>query len=195
MDKPVRIIVIADRSGSMDMVRDDAIGGFNAFLEQQKEQPGEAVFALILFDHEYLVAVADQPLQDVEPLTRKTYVPRGKTALFDAVGRTIGDATISADDYSNTIVAILTDGKENDSKEIKELAVVREIVKTAREESGFAVFFISADVDAFEDGIAMGVAASSIITYAATAEGTRQAYADMSSSVTLARESESSTSS
>ena len=44
------IISIIDRSGSMEPISDDAIGGFNAFLADQKRQPGEAIFSLILFD-------------------------------------------------------------------------------------------------------------------------------------------------
>ena len=190
-DKPVHIIVIADRSGSMDQVRDDAIGGFNTFLEQQKEEPGEAVFGLILFDHEYEVAVADVPIQQVEALTRQTYVPRGKTALYDAVGRTIGEAIVSSDDYDRTIVAILTDGQENDSKEITETSVIRALVEQAEEEHGFHVFYISADIHAFVDAKAMGIADANVMSYTASGAGTRAAYDAMSHTVASARTADS----
>ena len=44
------ILAILDRSGSMSSIVNDAIGGFNAFLEEQKTVPGEAKLTLVLFD-------------------------------------------------------------------------------------------------------------------------------------------------
>ena len=62
------IICIVDRSGSMNAILDDAIGGFNAFLNAQKSQPGEAKLTLILFDHEYQTVHQAVDIQRVEPL-------------------------------------------------------------------------------------------------------------------------------
>ena len=81
------IISIVDRSGSMQSILDDAIGGFNTFLRSQQAQPGEAKLSLILFDHEYQVVHQAVDIQQVEPLNQDTYVPRGSTALLDAVGK------------------------------------------------------------------------------------------------------------
>ena len=83
------IVSIVDRSGSMESILDDAIGGFNTFLAAQQRQPGEAKLSLILFDHEYQVVHQAVDIQQVEPLNQDTYVPRGSTALLDAVGKTI----------------------------------------------------------------------------------------------------------
>ena len=68
---------IIDRSGSMEMIKDDAIGGFNNFLKEQKRIPGEAGVTLVMFDHEYEVPYRNVDLRKVEPLTERTYVPRG----------------------------------------------------------------------------------------------------------------------
>jgi hypothetical protein len=86
------IVCIIDRSGSMGSIRDDAIGGFNTFLAEQKKLPGEATLTYIQFDTEYEVVHENAPLNDVPPIDETVYVPRGSTALLDAVGRTI-DAT------------------------------------------------------------------------------------------------------
>ena len=83
------LLSVLDRSGSMESIRDDALGGFNAFLDAQKAIPGAARLSLVLFDHEHRLALDGVSLADVEPLTRETYVPRGTTALLDAVGRTV----------------------------------------------------------------------------------------------------------
>ena len=44
------ISVILDRTGSMEVIRDDTIGGFNAFLNEQKTQSGDATLTLVQFD-------------------------------------------------------------------------------------------------------------------------------------------------
>jgi hypothetical protein len=61
------IVCIIDRSGSMESIKDDAIGGFNTFLEAQKAQQGEALMTLILFDHEMITLYEGIPLAAVAP--------------------------------------------------------------------------------------------------------------------------------
>ena len=46
------LVFILDRSGSMGGLEADTIGGFNAMLEKQKKEEGEAYVSTILFDHE-----------------------------------------------------------------------------------------------------------------------------------------------
>ena len=79
------IVCIIDRSGSMDAIRSDAIGGFNSFITDQKAQPGQALLTLVLFDDEYDVIHDAVTLNAVPPLNELTYIPRGSTALLDAV--------------------------------------------------------------------------------------------------------------
>ena len=83
------IAVVLDRSGSMAPIAPDAIGGYNAFVEAQRALPGDARLSLVLFDHEYALALDAAPIAHAQPLTNGTYVPRGTTALLDAIGRTI----------------------------------------------------------------------------------------------------------
>ena len=121
-ERLTEIISIVDRSGSMQSILDDAIGGFNTFLAAQQRQPGQAKLSLILFDNEYQVVHQAVDIQQVEPLNQDTYVPRGSTALLDAVGKTIdavGErlaATPESERPSQVIVSILTDGYENASQ-------------------------------------------------------------------------------
>jgi hypothetical protein len=87
------ISVILDRTGSMGSIRDDTIGGYNAYLEKQQDEPGEATLTLVQFDTQdpYEVIHHFLPIKDVPNLTRQTYVPRGSTPLLDAIGRGIND--------------------------------------------------------------------------------------------------------
>ena len=115
------IAFILDRSGSMEAMVEPAISGFNRLLREQQQTPGSARFTLVLFDDQYEVPVQSQPIAEVVELDVTTYVPRGSTALLDAIGRTIDDlgvklgATPEADRPGQVIVAILTDGMENAS--------------------------------------------------------------------------------
>src|SRR5689334_1631785 len=117
------LVFILDRSGSMDSMKKEAIGGFNAFLEEQKKLPGEAKLTVALFDHEYILLCNGKSIKEVEPLNEKTYEPRGTTALMDAIGRTLDDVgkrinSVSHDcaacggtkKTTKVLVAVLTDG-------------------------------------------------------------------------------------
>ena len=46
------IVFILDRSGSMAGLEDDTIGGFNAMVEKQKKEQGEALLSSVLFSDE-----------------------------------------------------------------------------------------------------------------------------------------------
>lgn len=116
------IAFILDRSGSMESIAADAIGGFNAFLQSQQQQPGSANFTLVLFDNEYDLVADGQEINKIKLLNKHTYVPRGSTALLDAIGKTIDNlgkrlsVTKEEDRPGKVIFAILTDGEENSSE-------------------------------------------------------------------------------
>ena len=60
------IACVVDRSGSMGRIRQDAIGGFNTFLEAQQAEPGEARLTLVLFNHDYTCVCSGEDLQGAE---------------------------------------------------------------------------------------------------------------------------------
>ena len=86
------ISVILDRSGSMEAIRDDIIGGFNAYIARQQAQPGQATLTLVQFDHQdpYEVVHQFRALASVPRLDCETFVPRGRTPLLDAMARGMG---------------------------------------------------------------------------------------------------------
>ncbi len=187
-----KVVCIVDRSGSMNSVRTDSIGGFNAFLEAQKKVVGEADLTLVLFDHEYLVVYDSVPLKDVPPLNSENYVPRGSTALLDAIGKAVTStgAELSAMDEAerpeSVIVAILTDGYENASTEYTRERI-SEMTKHQQEKYGWEFRYLGANQDAIKVGGSFGFKAKDCVTYASTGIGTREAYLSMSDSVTRCR--------
>ena len=114
------ITLVVDRSGSMAQVREDAEGGVNSFIQQQANEPGEALLTLVQFDTEYEFLHKGVPISQVP---KYDLVPRGMTALLDAVGRAINEtgerlAKMDEQDRPGLVVfVVMTDGQENSSKE------------------------------------------------------------------------------
>ena len=83
------LVFILDRSGSMDHLTEDTIGGFNAMIDRQKRAGGKCLVTTVLFDTRFQRLHDRVPLVRVKPMTRSDYCPGGCTALLDAVGDTI----------------------------------------------------------------------------------------------------------
>lgn len=113
------IVFILDRSGSMMSLTNDTIGGFNSFVEKQKNEPGEALLTTILFDDQYEILHNGMNLRDVQPMTKDQYWARGMTAMYDAIGKTINEVGRRLSDTTEeqrpgkVIFVITTDGLEN----------------------------------------------------------------------------------
>jgi uncharacterized protein YegL len=186
------IVCIIDKSGSMDSVRDDSIGGFNTFLKGQRELPGEALFTLTLFDTDYTVIHNGVPIAEVPELTSDTYIPGGMTALLDAMGRTIDKVgqrlaeTDEDDRPENVIVAILTDGQENSSTEYTRDQVMAS-VKQQQDEWSWEFMYLGANQDAVYEGGRLGISAARSRNYVADSDGTSKVYQEMSMEVQYLR--------
>jgi len=186
------IVCIIDRSGSMEAIRSDAIGGFNAFLREQKKRPGSAHLTLVLFDDQSDVVLDGVPLGEVLELTEETYVPRGMTALLDAVGRTVDSVSIrlgetAQHDRPDTVIfAILTDGMENASREYTRDRVFHKISSHTKN-NGWEFIFLAANQDAIETGESMGIMGKRNINFEATSDGVMHACRLMSTEVSQRR--------
>ena len=147
------IAFILDRSGSMQSMIEPAITGFNRLLREQQQEPGNARFSLILFDDRYEVPCQSLPISEVVELDSATFVPRGSTALLDAIGRTIDElgarlaATPEADRPCQVIVAILTDGEENASH-LFTWGQISTRIRHQTETYGWRFLFLGANQDA-----------------------------------------------
>lgn len=186
------ITIILDRSGSMGSIRQDTIGGFNSFLEDQKKVEGTANFSLYQFDDVLENPVPSQDIQSVSALTLETFVPRGGTALLDAIGQVItktGDRLKSLPEEQRperVMVVITTDGEENSSRQFT-YDKVNEMITHQREKYQWQFVFLGANQDAIAAASKMGIHGSAAMTTAANAAGTQAMYASLSVNMTCAR--------
>lgn len=186
------IICIIDRSGSMASIASDAIGGFNTFLEDQKKVKGDTTLTFVQFDTQYEIVHENTPLNDVPILDNSTFQPKGATALLDAVGKTIDNTgkrlsnTPEGNRPDKIIVAILTDGEENSSKQYN-LSKIKEMIQHQKEKYQWEFIFLGANQDAFAEAAKIGIDVKDTFNFAATSKGVRSAYSNMGSTVTSYR--------
>ena len=188
------IVFILDRSGSMAGLEDDTIGGFNAMIAKQKEEPGEAIVSTVLFDNESVVVHDRVDIQKIEPMTRKDYYVRGCTALLDAVGGAIhhiGNVHKYAreeDRPEKTLFVITTDGMENASHRYS-YDRVRRMIEHEKEKYGWEFLFLGANIDAAREAARFGIDADRAANYHADHRGTAIIYEAMSQAVCNVRAS------
>jgi uncharacterized protein YegL len=161
------IAVLVDRSGSMAQCREDMEGGLNAFVESQASEPGDAEITLAQFDTKYELV---WPLGPINDAPKYTLMPRGCTALLDAMGRFItqvGEELAKrheVDRPGKVIVCIVTDGLENSSVDWTRESV-KALVEQQRDQWQWEFVFLGADIDAVQEGASVGVPQKSSLTF------------------------------
>ena len=161
------LYVLLDRSGSMQSIKTDIVGGFDAFVSEQRAATGECRMSLARFDNEYELVFSDVPVDQVGPLQLD---PRGSTALLDSMGRLIVDAgarlaALPAGERPGTVVvAVMTDGLENASREWTHTAI-KSLVDQQSGTYGWQFLYMGADQDAVEVGSGLGIDAAHAMTW------------------------------
>lgn len=170
------ILCILDRSGSMASIKNDTIGGFNAFINEQKAIPGSAKVTLAQFDGYYEIVYQARDINEVPELNDTVFVPRGSTALLDAIGKTLVEQKmrIHKEGWAEkVIVVILTDGEENSSHEYTN-DVVKILTESAQNDE-WSFIYLGANQDAFSVASTFGInvnsSLNSVSAYAATGIG------------------------
>ena len=190
------IVFILDRSGSMAGLESDTIGGFNAMIRKQKQEPGEAFVSTVLFDNVSEVIHDRVDIQKVRPMTRKDYDVRGCTALLDAVGRAIrhiGNIHKYAreeDRPEKTLFVITTDGMENASQEYT-YPKLKAMIERQKEQHGWEFLFLGANIDAAKEAARFGIDADHAADYHADHKGTAVVYDAVNDAVCSVRASRS----
>ena len=182
----VHTYFLLDRSGSMQAIADDVVGGFNAFLASQQADGDDMRMTLVQFDsHDPHEVIADAvPIAEIAPLTSADFEPRGGTPLYDAMGQVIADATIRAEQRAGAgeapeeiVFVTFTDGMENQSHEYDRDQIFTLVEK--REKKGWTSVYLGANQDAYAEGGHFGMRATSTQNWTADGDGVHLAYASV----------------
>ena len=188
------LVFILDRSGSMAGLEADTIGGFNAMINKQRAEEGEAFVSTVLFDNETQVVHDRVPLERVSELTQKEYFVRGTTALLDAIGGAIHHiANIhkyarEEDVPEHTLFVITTDGMENASRRYTHEEVER-MIEREKSQYGWEFIFLGANIDAIATAGRFGITADRAANFHSDSDGTRLNYDVLSDAVSAVRAS------
>lgn len=183
---------LLDRSGSMDTIKNDTIGGFNSFIEDQKKDDSECTFTLAQFDNLYEVLYDFEDIKKINPLNGTSFSPRGSTALLDALGKLISDTgkklseMDEKDRPEKVLFIILTDGEENDSKEYN-FDQISEKINHQEEKYNWKFVYLGANQDAIKEAMKFGVKSFNTMTYGTSAKAVGATYTTLSKVVTNAR--------
>ena len=175
------LVMILDRSGSMQGLESDTIGGYNSMLRKQQKTEGEVLVSTVLFDDVSEVLFDRVPLQKLPMMTENEYYVRGCTALLDAIGGAIhhiGNVHKYAreeDRPEKTIFVITTDGMENASRRYS-YDKVKQMVERQKEKYGWEFLFLGANIDAIETAGRFGIAPDRAANYHSDHEGTALNY-------------------
>jgi len=188
------IICVIDKSGSMNSIKSDAIGGFNQFLKEQKEITDDTNITLNLFDSNFKPVYSSMPINESYELNDDNYKPSSMTALYDAIGLSIDESKERFESDSNkpdrVLMVILTDGEENRSTEYTKERVFEMIDDCSKNDWEF--IFLAANQDAMKTASSLNIKKGNSMNFSASSDGMKTMYSQVSSSVKSYRSSKSS---
>ena len=187
------IIFILDRSGSMQGLEKDTIGGFNSLFEKQKKIEGDALISTVLFANESKVIHDRVDVKDVKPMTENNYITGGCTALLDAIGNAIHHISNihkyarKEDVPEHTLFVITTDGMENASRTYT-YPKVKKLIENQKEKHGWEFMFLGANIDAVNVASYMGIDENRAVNFNCDSEGTDLNYEVLNDAIGVLRE-------
>ena len=177
MKTKIEIVIVMDKSGSMNTMKDEAISGFNEFLESQKKLSEKTRMTFVMFNSQIHKLLDGERLEYVKPLTSQTYNPGGMTALFDAMGETIAMVKQRRKrlkkekrEKTRVVFLVITDGYENSSR-IYTASDLKKTINKLEEKHRWEFIYLGANQDAILTASTMGFSERRSADFMATKEG------------------------
>lgn len=189
------MVFILDRSGSMQRLTSDTIGGFNSMIENQRNKEGDALVTTVLFDDQYELLHDHVDINHIKPITDREYFARGTTALLDALGKTINtigaklNAMPEQERPDKVIFIVTTDGFENASREFDK-KTVRKMIEHQQSKYAWTFMFLGANMDAVSEAANLGINIDFARTYTADEAGTQRVWGSLNTAMSNARKSD-----
>lgn len=186
------VVFILDRSGSMQPLTADTVGGFNSMLGKQKETDGEAYVTTVLFSDSSEIIHDRMPISEVPEMTTAVYSPMGCTALYDPVGETVKHIenihkyARPEDVPDKTLFVITTDGMENASRKFS-AQEVKKLISRHQEEDSWEFIFLGANIDAAAAAKDIGICEERAVNYKASKKGTAKLFGAVGAAVAQSR--------
>jgi hypothetical protein len=183
----IAVVLVADRSGSMDRIATATQDALEEFVNKQKAQPGGFTVDTVFYDDQYeeRAVMVDPRVTDLDLAIH----PRGMTAMYDAIGRKINSFAANLEKLEEKpdkiLFVIATDGLENASKEYTQKSVAA-LIKSKQDE-GWDFTFIGANQDAVLTARGLNIAEKDSITCAADEKGAKSGIDAMSGYTTNIR--------
>lgn len=181
--KALDLVLVIDKSGSMHGLEKDTIGGFNSMINKQKDLKVDTSVTTVLFDHNYELLYDRKKLEEIPEMTNKDYVTGGSTALLDAIGNTISrlDQIDNINDEDHKVIfAIITDGRENSSREFSK-DQIKKLISLRQEKYGWEFIFLGANIDAVSEASSLGIDRDNAVKYQNSSDGVRANFAGIAS--------------
>lgn len=175
------VIFVLDRSGSMEHLTTETIGGYNSLIEKQRKEAGEVRITTVLFDDELEILYDCKPINEVQRLTDNEYYARGCTALLDAVGTTIDcvgkrlSETAEAEKPNHILFVITTDGYENASHEYSK-GKIKEMIKRQQDTYSWHFMFLGANIDSVSEADSIGIRPCMATNFSTSEKGVRSTF-------------------
>jgi hypothetical protein len=177
---------LLDRSGSMGVVLDATISGFNEYIQDRKTEEGVNYrFYLTMFNTLVERRYDGVPMVEVNPLNRFNYVPSGGTALYDAILHTLTDISTRVQPGDRVLFVMMTDGQENSSREANR-SQVRNLISQKEALGNWTFVYLGANQDAWQVGFGLGIShRENTLTYGHSYAGTASAMQSLSRSTAV----------
>ena len=181
---PTIINFILDRSGSMDSIRKDVIGGFNSYIKglQKSKDADKTLFTLTTFDSmsietPYLAV----PIKEIKKMTEKDFEPRASTPLYDAVVNTVEKLSEKVEKNQPILVVIMTDGEENASTEHNQ-DCLKDLVEKLKIKGNWTFVFMGANQDSWGNASQYGLSMGNTTNWESSSVGTKNAFRSLANS-------------
>ena len=182
MNNITELVFIIDKSGSMEGLESDTIGGFNSTIKKQKkDKESKAFVTTILFNSSSDMIHDRAELSNIKLMKESDYEVGGSTALLDAVGETI-EHIKSIHKYARpedvpdkTLFVIITDGMENASHKYNR-SQIKSMISAMREEKKWEFIFLGADIDAYSEASKIGIRKDFTACYNKSSQGMRDMF-------------------